>query len=98
VRVKEVLPESPALKAGIAPGDVILRVGDRPIATTEDVLDASFFLTADDATPIVVSRGGKQIEITVQPNEHPDEAAAQFKRIAPAFGPDMTMPNLESGK
>ncbi|MGB8168078.1 MAG: trypsin-like peptidase domain-containing protein [Chthoniobacteraceae bacterium] len=97
--VKEVLPDSPALKAGIAVGDIILRVGDHAIANPGDVLDASFFLTADDATSIVVSRSDQRIEFTIQPTEHPEEGSS-LKRIAPAFtpGPELTLPRLEEDK
>lgn len=84
--IKEVLPDSPALKAGIQAGDVLLRVGDRAIASPEDVLDATFFLTADDSTTVTVSRDGQDLELALHPTDHPEESSS-LKRIAPAFTP-----------
>ena len=97
--VKEVLPDSPALKAGVQAGDILVRVGDHAIASPEDVLDASFFLTAEDPTTLAVSRDGQPLELTIQPAEHPDETSA-LKRIAPAFtpGPGFTLPRLDAEK
>jgi serine protease Do len=97
--VKEALPDSPALKAGVQAGDVLLRVGSYAITNLEDVLDASFFLTADDPTTVVVSRNGQPLELALQPTDHPEETSA-LKRIAPAFtpGPDLTLPRLDAEK
>ena len=97
--VKEVLPDSPALKAGVLAGDVLLRVGDRAIASPEDVLDASFFLTADDPTTVAVSRNGQPLEFPIQPTDHPEETSP-LKRIAPAFtpGPNLTLPQSDEEK
>lgn len=96
--VKEVLPDSPASKAGIRAGDVVLRVGERAIENPADVLDASFFLTADDSTPVIVSREGNQIEFSLQPVDHPEVGSSQ-KRLAPAFtGTDLALPPLDGEK
>lgn len=95
--VKTVLPDSPALKAGVVQGDVLLSVDHRPITKTEDVIDASYFLTADDSTTIRISRGGEPLELPIQPVEHSDESSA-LKRIAPAFGPEFTPAPLDQGK
>lgn len=97
--VKEVLPDSPALRAGVLRGDIVLRIGDRPIATPEDVIDASFFLTADDSTTLRISRGAQELVLPIQPADPPGEANA-MKRIAPAFTPDadLTLPRLGEEK
>ena len=41
------------------------------IANAEDVIDASFFLTAGDKVPVVIERGGEVLSIEVRPVEHP---------------------------
>jgi len=92
VLVKEVFPDSPAQRGGVQAGDILTRIGDRPIATTDDVLDASFFLTADDSTSIRVMRQDQEIPLEIQPTDHPGD----LKRIAPAFvpGSDLPVPRL----
>lgn len=70
--IEETLPDAPGQKAGLLPGDVIIRVGDHQITSTEDVLDASFFLTAEDETVIRVYREGSEHQFTVTPIDNPD--------------------------
>lgn len=65
--VEEVLPDAPAEKAGLHPGDVIVQVGNHHITCPEDVLDASFFLTATDETIIRVAREGSEMDLSVMP-------------------------------
>lgn len=92
--VRGVLSDSPAQKAGITEGDVILAVGDRTIAGPDDVRDASFYLTAEDPVTVHLVRDNETLEVTVQPAYHPDDAGS--KRLAPAFtpSPDLQMPSL----
>lgn len=73
-RIDEILGGSPAEKAGLRPGDILLQVGTRKVAVPEDVLDASFFLTADDDMSVRVVRDGIELEIKVQPSSPPDPA------------------------
>ena len=65
------VPESPAEKSGVQPGDLILKVGDRKISSLEDVLDAAFYLTAGDEVPLTLSRAGQTMEIKVVPAPNP---------------------------
>jgi serine protease Do len=85
--VTDVLPESPGLKAGVRPGDVLLGVGARNITSPEDVLDASFYLTADDEITLRISRSDQELELKVQPIDAP-EVTVPLPRLAPAFPPD----------
>lgn len=83
--VKDVLAESPGLKAGVRAGDVLLRVGSRDITSPEDVLDASFYLTADDEVTLRVSRDDQEIDLKAQPIDPPAEP---LLRLGPTFPPD----------
>ncbi len=58
--VREVIPDSPAAKSGLQKGDLLLGIGEKRIHSPEDVLDASFYLTAGDEVPLLVSRDGKE--------------------------------------
>ena len=71
-QVEEVIPGAPAEKAGLRAGDVFLQVGDRTITSPEDLLDASFFMSAEDALSIRVARNGAQLQLGVTPVDHPD--------------------------
>lgn len=70
-RVNAVAPDAPAEKAGIHAGDIILRVGPRKILTPEDVLDASFFLTAGDSVEIRIARGEQEMIVQLQAGDFP---------------------------
>ena len=56
---------SPGADSGLQPGDVLVRIGSLAIHSPPDVLNASFFLTADEDVPITVLRDGKEISVTV---------------------------------
>ena len=68
--VTEVL-DTPAEDAGIKPGDVVLQVGKTKVHEPEDILDASFFITAGDTVPITVMRGNEKLTFNVQADLHP---------------------------
>jgi serine protease Do len=70
-RLEEVLPGGPADLEGLRNGDILLKVGDFPIVSPEDLIDASFFLTAGDQTPITVLRDGNEITVQVRSVQHP---------------------------
>ncbi len=71
IEVQGFVPRSPAAGSGIQPGDVILQVGERKIASFDDVLDAAFYLTSGDEVPITVSRGGQAVELKMTPAPNP---------------------------
>jgi len=68
--VTEVL-DTPATDAGIQRGDILLQVGKTKVHEPEDVLDASFFITAGDTVPITVIRGNEKLTFRVQADLHP---------------------------
>jgi S1-C subfamily serine protease len=78
VRIDEVMPDAPAQKAGLLAGDILLQIGTRKITVPEDVLDASFFLTADDNVPVRVNRTGVELEIELQPADPPTARRAEL--------------------
>src|SRR5882757_6547016 len=62
---------TPAAECGMKAGDVLLQVGRTKVREPEDVLDASFFITAGDTVPITVHRGNEDITFNVQADFHP---------------------------
>ena len=79
--IEEVVAEAPAEKAGLRAGDVLLQIGGRKIAAAEDVLDASFFLTADDGVIVRVARAGEELEIKLQPGDPPSALRSLLPKI-----------------
>ena len=67
----EVLKGTPAADAGLKPGGIRASIGRTKVHEPEDILEASFFLTAGDAVPITVARGNEKITFQVQADLHP---------------------------
>lgn len=60
--VREVEDDSPAAKAGIAEGDLIVSVNGAPIASADDLFDA---LAGDGALEVGLVRGADELTVTV---------------------------------
>src|SRR5215204_2230753 len=71
--VRNIAPNSPAERAGVKPGDVIIGLKGEPVHSNDDLLnllDASSI--GQDAT-LRVLRGNKELSLTVRPREQPAE-------------------------
>jgi serine protease Do len=71
VRITELGPDTPASKAGLKDGDVLLQVGTVKVSEAEDVIDAAYYLTADDKVTVKVARDGQMLDIDVHSKLHP---------------------------
>ena len=60
VLVKEVFKDFPADEAGVKPGDVVLKVGDKPVRTPHDLQFAVLDYKPGDTVKLLVARGGEQ--------------------------------------
>lgn len=67
----KIMNGTPAAKSGIQAGDILLQVGNKKVREPEDVLDASFFITAGETVPITVRRGNDKLTFNVQADLHP---------------------------
>jgi serine protease Do len=79
--IEEVIPEGPAEKAGLRSGDVLLQVGGLHITSLEDMIDASFFLSAEDEIVLRIAREGSEREFSVMPVDHPDLSRPRLPAI-----------------
>lgn len=70
--VVQVLPESPAAKAGIAQHDILLSFGGQPLGALDDLLKAVED-AKDAAKPVELIRGGKRQTIEVAPAKRPEQ-------------------------
>lgn len=71
--VMAVIPKSPAMKAGLAPHDVLLRVGDKPLGKVRDLI-AVIQETKDSKLKIALIRGGKRVAVEATLIKRPAEA------------------------
>ncbi|MDQ6654658.1 MAG: S1C family serine protease [Verrucomicrobiota bacterium] len=69
----DIMPGTPAADCGARPGDILLQVGQTKVHQPEDVIDASFFITAGDTVPITVLRGDQKLTFQVEAGFHPAE-------------------------
>ena len=67
----EIIKDTPAFGSGVKTGDILLQVGNTKVHEPEDVIDASFFITAGDTVPIVVARGGEKLTFEITAGFHP---------------------------
>jgi serine protease DegQ len=65
VLITGVLADGPASKAGLRPGDVVLKIGDTPVANTAQLLAAVAALQPDSTATIGVQRGDKALDLAV---------------------------------
>jgi S1-C subfamily serine protease len=72
LRVVEVIPGSPADRAGLKPGDFVLSAGRRPVANAESLQKLLFSDAIGVPFPIVVLRSGAVVNSIAFPEEMTD--------------------------
>jgi serine protease Do len=70
-QVTEIIKDTPAFGSGIQPGDILLQIGKTKVRQPEDIIDASFFITAGDTVPIVVVRENEKMTFEIKSDCHP---------------------------
>ena len=86
----QVMNNTPASGSGVKEGDILLQVGRTKVHEPEDVLDASFFITAGDTVPITVMRGSEKLTFEIQADFHP--ASHHAPLIASPLSPRVGVP------
>ena len=71
--INDIVPDSPAEKAGLLRGDVILRFGPTPIRDSHSLRAAVGGTSLGDSIPIAIVRSGKQITVTASIQASPDD-------------------------
>jgi Peptidase family M28/PDZ domain/PA domain len=66
VRFSDVKPGSPAAKAGLKAGDVLVQFGAKPIKNLYDFTDALRRSKVGDVVPVTVLRDGKELKVDVK--------------------------------
>ena len=65
-------------------GDIVNKIGATPVTSSEDVIDASYFLTAGEPAEVQITRDGHQMSILVTPKQHPLSPAKPLHAEAPS--------------
>jgi len=67
--VKKVLKDSPAEKAGIKPGDVIIGIGKESVEDLHDITSSLKYYNKGDKVELTIIRKGEQIKIPIEITE-----------------------------
>jgi serine protease Do len=70
-QLTEIMKDTPAFGSGVKAGDILLQVGNTKVHEPEDVIDASFFITAGDTVPIIVWRPEEKLTFEITAGFHP---------------------------
>ena len=71
VLITGVLRGGPAAKAGVQPGDVVLKVGSQAVSNTAQLLTAVSALAPDSKVTLSLQRGSKAVELSLQVAQRP---------------------------
>jgi S1-C subfamily serine protease len=69
LRIVDVVPGSPADRAGLKPGDLVLEAGRRPVADAQSLQRLLFAEAIDRPLPMTVHRRGAMVDVITQPTE-----------------------------
>jgi S1-C subfamily serine protease len=94
--VGEVIPDSPAERAGLRVGDVLLAVGDKATPTREQFAALVRAAKAGDRVTFSIRRGGRDLSVAVQLGQRPDAAVGKPAPEAKPARPQSPAPALES--
>jgi serine protease Do len=77
--VRSVVPGSPAAKAGLKPGDTILRAGSRKLHSAFDWEAELLDLRVGEQLPLHIKRGNGESDVTVTVADLPEVSAAKVQ-------------------
>lgn len=70
-QVESIASNSPAERAGVRPGDVIIGFGENPVRSTDDLLNLLDESAIDRSMQMRVRRGKSELTLDVRPREQP---------------------------
>ena len=74
--ITDVQPDTPAAKAGLKPGDVIVEFAGKPVASPQELQGVVERAKIGGEQATVVLRDGKRVTLNVTLREQPEDVAA----------------------
>jgi S1-C subfamily serine protease len=71
--VRNIAPNSPAERAGVRSGDVIVGMKGEPVHSNDDLLNLLDVSSIGQDTTLRILRGNKELSLNVRPREQPEE-------------------------
>lgn len=101
--VVKVMADTPAFKANLQPGDVIVEYQGKPVKNVDDLRNRVSATAVGTKAMLKIIRGGKPLDVTVTIAEQPEEAKTAMaakeegERVGPNFGiiPEKLTPQAE---
>jgi len=76
--VTDIIKDGPADKAGLKPGDIILKLNDHPIDTVGTLRNLVSFMQPNETATLTILRDGHEMQVKISVGTHPEnEIAAQ---------------------
>jgi serine protease Do len=89
VLISEVQPKSPAEKAGIQTGDVVVAIDNKPVKSTRELQLTVGAMAPGAKVQLKVLREGKEQSFTIDLGERPNKNVAANDKPAPNADPDV---------
>jgi serine protease Do len=87
--VAEVVPDGPSAKAGLQPGDVILRIDGRPVESSSDLTRQVAMAKPGESVRLSIRRDGREQQLVLRSGVRPsEEQLASNGRAAPDSSPE----------
>jgi Do/DeqQ family serine protease len=75
VAIAGIVRSGPAHQAGIRPGDILVRIDDKPVDNSAEAINLIAGIKPGSATEVVVMRGRQELELKVKVGERPADTA-----------------------
>jgi len=85
--VQQVVPKSPAEKAGLKAGDVVTQLNGKPVDSSGTLTRGVALVAPGQVANLTVVRGGEQKQFSIKVTLRPDEEAVAAKGESPEEGP-----------
>jgi len=95
VLINEVMADSPAARAGLKPGDILLEFEGRPMEGPGDLQRAVGLFSPDRSAKVKILRDQAEKTVEIKIGQAPDERQAQQQQQRPGSGKARSMLGLE---